>query len=930
MIIHLEVEWDDAILERFALVIAQQSLHFALQLNWILQGALEDYRPEVIPSENSMAEPNPNYNPMFYTRCLKLLRNVERCVVYGKPRAAALQLLYEQGKISKNELVLLEQADRRFNALEITNADDDQQQKAEALQPPLDGWVELQMPFPLDHQGTGQSRDRAVSQRLLNENQNSVGLWVLRFCSLGKHVLNCSKPVGSCATRLQIDRAMGLERAVIFRDRRKSPCVLTIRTPTYQFRMRFTKEEEAKLWMRRMKEEADTTSLFQHSLLKLKQPPQAEGFEIIDDEGTEVSVDEDELNYQRMAESALKQDLTPDQLDRYEFFQNERVFVQALTDLAEELREHDRDERKKLAPKKLAELVIPPAVYLPLCNSSNIWRRVAFALPEYTRVFNTKERCPVILNFVTKRGEWRKTRNGMSIKADPNLDVAEYMHNSFDVATGQTALLEKVAEEDDGGGDESSELNVSQEKLDVATTRGSEHATTSRPNVWQEEDDQEPSTPGGREQRSPHRGSSTRMDSATSRGNSRVQRLLKESVVVLPAKLAKRLNPSGKQEQRKSKIISVMDLQTELQPTVPILDDKKRDDGDAASVGSHVSVERSSILVKDHIVFGDMDKGDIDVQFIGRATKFVSGGESWAEKSAKMLEKAIKEAKEEGGDSNQEENVQSEISNCMSKSNDDLRQEVFIMQMIHYFKSVFAKANLPLWLKTYRILSTSSSTGLLEVITDATSLDGLKKAEGYPSEGGLRKYFEIVYGDPKSASFKAAQTNFVQSLAGYAIVSYLLGLKDRHNGNIMIDTRGHLIFIDFGFAMGMAPGHEFSFERAPFKLTKEYVEVMDGVGSDCYKEFERLFVAGLEESRRNSQIALGLVEIMMYKSNYPCFSGWRYGNGLALKGFQKRLMINVPDHLVKRKALNLIRKSRQHFGTYLYDAFQKATNGYAI
>lgn len=252
------------------------------------------------------------------------------------------------------------------------------------------------------------------------------------------------------------------------------------------------------------------------------------------------------------------------------------------------------------------------------------------------------------------------------------------------------------------------------------------------------------------------------------------------------------------------------------------------------------------------------------------------------------------------------------------------------MQMIHYFKSVFAQANIPLWLKTYRILSTSSSEGLIEVLVDATSIDGLKKSEGYPEEGGLRKYFEMVYGGPDSDAFREAQTNFMQSLAGYALVSYLLGLKDRHNGNIMIDTRGHLIFIDFGFAFGMAPGHEFSFERAPFKLTKEYVEVMGGVKSSCYKEFQRLFVAGFEEARKNSQIALGLVEIMMFQSNYPCFSGWRYGNGVALTKFEKRLMLKVPDKHVKKKALRLIRKAKQHGGTHLYDAFQKATNGYAI
>jgi phosphatidylinositol 4-kinase len=271
-----------------------------------------------------------------------------------------------------------------------------------------------------------------------------------------------------------------------------------------------------------------------------------------------------------------------------------------------------------------------------------------------------------------------------------------------------------------------------------------------------------------------------------------------------------------------------------------------------------------------------------------------------------------------------------EIQSVMAKSNDDLRQEVFVMQMIHYFKSVFAKANLPLWLKTYRILSTSKDCGTIEVLTDATSIDGLKKSPGFPAEGGLRAYFEQTYGPPESKPFKEAQKNFMQSLAAYSLVSYLLGLKDRHNGNIMIDTRGHLIFIDFGFAMGMAPGHEFSFEKAPFKLTQEYVQVMGGTSSECYKEFERLFVAGLQESRKNAQIALGLVEIMMYKSNYPCFSGWRYGGERAIKRFEKRLFLHTRDDQVKRRALGLIRKSNGNFGTWLYDAFQHWSNGYAM
>lgn len=926
MIIHLEAEWDDAILERFALVIAQQSIHFALQFNWILQGALEDYEPELTDGS-----PNPNYNQLYYTRCLKLLKNVERCVVYGKPRAQELQRLYEKGKITKKEMIILEQADRRFNALQIVNDDD-------SLDPMerLDGWVYIQLPV-IDTIATSKhgspSSPGTPSTR-----------WDYRYCVMERNVLNVYKTKGKCgicSTELALDRALSLERCQVDSKASTDPdYTLIITTKKYSFTLKFSKKEEKNLWARRIDEEASAGNLFDLQSRELaKSKTSDNGKEVaasppktiargISKPGVTESKAEVELTTSigsaALMSSKLKSDLTPAQLNRYDFFQNERRFVQDLTDIAEDLRFEDRAERKKLAPGYMAKLNIPPNVYLPLCNSSDIWRRVSDKLADETRVFNTKERCPVVMQFISKRGESR----GSNKRIDPNIDIAQYMHNHFDVV----AAMEEVAEVDDE--DVYGDIDVKKEQEHDLSDIEEEGATpTSKPKkkpadgiqhsehsgvsqVWDEDDDEGPV--------SPKSSSSITAARQQHRGNTKVQRLLRESVVTLPKNFAKRLNPNL---QRKT--FSVMDRQTTMQPVVPILEGEgnraaSTAQGDSTDEGSVVSVERSSVLIHDTIVMGAQNEGDIDAESLNRAIKIVSGGESWAQKSAKMLEKARKESEEAG------EPAQLEIASCLAKSNDDLRQEVFMMQMIHYYKSVFAQAQLPIWLRTYRILSTGSSTGLLELLTDATSLDALKKSEGYPTEGGLRKYFEMTYGGPDSKAFKAAQKNFMHSLVGYALVSYLLGLKDRHNGNIMIDTLGHLIFIDFGFAMGMKVAHEFSFERAPFKLTKEYVEVMDGVGSECYNEFERLFVAGFEAARKNSQIALGLVEIMMYKSNYPCFSGWRYGNGRALPGFEKRLMLRVPDHKVKAKALRLVRKSRQHIGTYAYDVFQKATNGYAI
>lgn len=79
------------------------------------------------------------------------------------------------------------------------------------------------------------------------------------------------------------------------------------------------------------------------------------------------------------------------------------------------------------------------------------------------------------------------------------------------------------------------------------------------------------------------------------------------------------------------------------------------------------------------------------------------------------------------------------------------------------------------------------------------TISALKKFGNRP----LIKIYQEVFGD----HWEQASLNFTKSLAGYSLLCYLFQIKDRHNGNILIDSDGHIIHIDFSFILSNCPGN---------------------------------------------------------------------------------------------------------------------------
>ncbi|KAK9388966.1 kinase-like domain-containing protein [Lipomyces mesembrius] len=274
------------------------------------------------------------------------------------------------------------------------------------------------------------------------------------------------------------------------------------------------------------------------------------------------------------------------------------------------------------------------------------------------------------------------------------------------------------------------------------------------------------------------------------------------------------------------------------------------------------------------------------------------------------------------------------LVSVIAKTGSDLRQEAFACQLIHAIKRIWEDADVGVWVRRMTILVTGAGSGLVETITNGVSIHSLKKALATSMMGRsetshkgkvatLSEYFFRVFGVRGSERFKKAQAAFIKSLAAYSLICYILQIKDRHNGNILLDTEGHVIHIDFGFLLSNTPG-SVGFEAAPFKLTQEYIELMDGGSSEAFESFRALVKIAFKALRKHADDIVVLVEMMQKESPLPCFMSGDATAHLLRQRFQLQMSETEVDAFVDNQLIN---RSMGSMYTRLYDQFQLVTQG---
>ena len=259
------------------------------------------------------------------------------------------------------------------------------------------------------------------------------------------------------------------------------------------------------------------------------------------------------------------------------------------------------------------------------------------------------------------------------------------------------------------------------------------------------------------------------------------------------------------------------------------------------------------------------------------------------------------------------------LHSCIVKCGDDLRQEVMAYQLLKQFQKIWDEEKLDLWLYPYSVVVVSEDCGFIELIPNTVSIHQIKKQ----SKLSLLGYFIQEFGSTTSETFLSSQKNFVHSLAAYSLFCYFIQVKDRHNGNILVDNQGHIIHIDYGFMLSHSPGRNIGFENSPFKLTEEHVEVLGGQASDMFLYFKCLLLKGFLAARKHFERVKLLVEVMQLGSQWPCFNR----RAATVHDLENRFFMHLTEAQLGKQIEGMIHQAMRSLTTKLYDNYQYFTGG---
>jgi phosphatidylinositol kinase/protein kinase (PI-3 family) len=218
--------------------------------------------------------------------------------------------------------------------------------------------------------------------------------------------------------------------------------------------------------------------------------------------------------------------------------------------------------------------------------------------------------------------------------------------------------------------------------------------------------------------------------------------------------------------------------------------------------------------------------------------------------------------------------------------------------------SMFAKAGLTKYESLFRLGGSLQNESLRRLAGAATSTAFEKPGSfaNNPVQDYLRS---VAYAENAPYLIRRdVMDTYVKSCAGYSVITYILGVGDRHLDNLLLHQSGSFFHCDYSFILGSDPK-----KYLPMRMTEDMVNGMGGRSSDNYAKFLSLTCAAFLALRRPETVRILLSMVRLTEcSNLPDMTE-NQSIDQAILGLRDRLRLDLREDEAVAFMENLIEES---------------------
>lgn len=199
------------------------------------------------------------------------------------------------------------------------------------------------------------------------------------------------------------------------------------------------------------------------------------------------------------------------------------------------------------------------------------------------------------------------------------------------------------------------------------------------------------------------------------------------------------------------------------------------------------------------------------------------------------------------------------------KVGDDLRQDQLTLQVMKVMEHLWRTNYKDMHMRCYGVLPTGFNQGFIEAVPNSVTEAELQAKKGTIAGVLEKKLFSDYFSanNPK-ATYDRVLENFRLSSAGYAVATCVLGVADRHPGNIMVQKDGHYFHIDFGHFLGnFKVKMGYKRENAPFHFSPACAYTLSEKDESSFASFEQDAGTVFNILRHNAKLLITLLMLMV-------------------------------------------------------------------